>query len=103
MGYKMNGFSGFGNSPAKRKNNPGEGKTPRETYDKEQSEKDEKDYQKRLKLQEENKEDNKKNVRQGVAKGIASFIGSEKRRQARKDEGAARVSEGVQRAMSRKL
>ena len=94
MGYKMNGFSGFGNSPAKQMTKQGEDnlETASDEYEKSKN-KDKKD----------DKDEKDTSVRKNVAKGVASFIASEKRRQARKDEGAQRVAEGIGRAMSRKL
>lgn len=114
MGYKMNGFSGFGNSPAKQMPKQGEKGnykiTPEVNKKKDNLEKASDEYEKSK--NKDNKKDSTKkddkgekdtSVRKNVAKAVAGFIASEKRRQARKDEGAQRVAEGIGRAMSRKL
>ena len=112
MGYKMNGFSGFGNSPAKQTDNK---EKPPTTNKKQKYDPSTDSYAQAQKeyMESQNKGDKKDkkddkgekdtSVRKDVAKAIAGFIASEKRRQARKDEGAQRAAEGIGRAMSRKL
>ena len=114
MGYKMKGFSGFGNSPAKQTDNK---EKPATTNKKQKYDPSTDSYAQAQKEYEESRnKDNKKDstkkddkgekdtsVRKNVAKAVAGFIASEKRRQARKDEGAQRAADGIGRAMSRKL
>ena len=123
MGYKMNGFSGFGNSPAKQMTKQGEkgnynsfskgveskgtlkvdGKKDNLEKASDEYEKSKNKDNKKNSTKKDDKGEKDTSVRKNVAKAVAGFIASEKRRQARKDEGAQRVAEGIGRAMSRKL